>query len=74
MPENAKIPLLPPTWMWLLFAHRLNPILSTEKDSEYVWRNGKFQANFLQGMTLIISYIAVNYHFIAQEISQLTLS
>ena len=69
MPENAKIPLLPPTWMWSLFAHCLNPILSTEKDREYVWRNGKFQANFLQGMTLIIGYIAVNYHFIAQEIS-----
>ena len=69
MPENTKTLLLPPTWMWFLLSYRLNPILSTEKDSEYVWRNGKFQANFLQGMTLIINYIVVNYHFIAQEIS-----
>ena len=68
MPENTKILLLPPTWMWLLFSYHLNPILITEKDSEYAWRNGKFQANFLQGMTLIIGYIAVNYHFVAQEV------
>ena len=69
MLENTQIPLLPPTWMQLLFSHHLNPIVSTEKDSDYAWRNGKFQANFLQGMTMIISYIAVGYHFIDQEIS-----
>ena len=68
MLENSKIPLLPPTWMCMFFSHRLNPNLSTEKDSEYVWRNGKFQANFFQDMTLIISFIAVSYYFIAQEI------
>ena len=33
--ESTQIPLLPPTWMRLLFSHRLNPIVSTEKDSEY---------------------------------------
>ena len=33
--ENTQIPLLPPTWMQLLFSHHLNPIVRTEKDSEY---------------------------------------
>ena len=68
MLEDSKIPLLPPIWMWLFFSHPLNPNLSTEKGSDYVWRNGKFQANFFQDMALIISFIAVNYYFVAQEI------
>ena len=42
-------------------------VFSSSKSNR--WRDGKFQANFLQGMTMIISYIAVSCHFIDQEIS-----